>query len=411
MVVKIRTGKKIAGVVYYNEDKVLEGKTVLLAANCFAADPQELTVQMKINRFQHLTKLNERAKTNALHISLNFHKKDCLNEEKMIQIAHQYMEGIGFGQQPYLIYAHQDAHHPHLHIATTNIQADGSRISLHDIGKNVSEPLRKELEQRYGLIVAEGREPAHQIEKPSLKQLEYGEKALKKSLSNLTRAVRAQYIYSGLNEFNAILKRYNAIAIPGTTGSRMEANRGLLYAVLDNNGKPVGVPIKASALNGKPILRNLEQDFLQKATLKTKLKPGIRHKLDMLLAGGVKSMADFQHRLSKTNIDLILSRTAEGRVFGMTYIDHDSKAVMKGSELGKAYSALGIASRLQPSGMPSQKMTTTLETINQQNHESALEQTGLDISALYQTDYAQPVSPLLKRKKKKKRFMGREAQR
>ncbi|RBQ11558.1 relaxase/mobilization nuclease domain-containing protein [Pedobacter miscanthi] len=411
MVVKIRTGKKIAGVVYYNEDKVSEGKAVLLAANCFAADPQELTISMKINRFHQLTRLNERAKTNALHISLNFHKKDEWNEEKMVEIARKYMEGIGFGDQPYLLYAHSDAHHPHLHIATTNIQADGSRISLHNIGRNVSESVRKSLEQSYGLIVAEGREPVHQIGKQSLKQFEYGDKALKKSLSNLTRAVRAQYAYSNLHDFIAILKTYQVIAIPGTAGSRMEANKGLLYVALDNTGKPIGVPIKASALNGEPVLRNLEQDFIQKHGIKTKLKPEISNKLDILLAAGVRSIADFQHRLSKINIDLVLSRTAEGKIFGMTYIDHDCKAVFKGSELGKAYSAMGIASRLQPDQIVAQNTSVVLGAGDPFTPRSVQEQTGIDISPLYQTDYGQPVSPLLKRRKKKKRFMGRDIQR
>ncbi|MGN7986033.1 relaxase/mobilization nuclease domain-containing protein [Pedobacter sp. 22226] len=410
MVVKIRTGKKIAGVVYYNEDKVAEGKAILLAANCFATDPQELTIGMKINRFQKLTRLNERTKTNAVHISLNFHRKDELNPEDMVQIAHRYMEGIGFDQQPYLIYAHKDAHHPHLHIATTNIQSDGSRISLHDIGKKISEPVRRSIEQEFGLTIAEGQKASNKIEKiPALKQLKYGEKAVKKALSGIVRAVKEGYAYSSFSEFNAILKTYNATAIPGMAGSRMEENKGLLYAILDKKGTAIGVPIKASSMAGKPILRDLEQDFVQKSELKTRLKPSIKNKLDMLLAKGVNSMADFQHKLSKMNIDLVLSRTAEGKVFGMTYIDHDCRVVIKGSELGKAYSALGIASRLQPNRIRGQK--TGVHTLGQQNHKTTYEENGIDVSPLYQAGYEPPVSRLLKRRKKKKRFMGREQQR
>ena len=40
------------------------------------------------------------------------------------------MQGIGFGNQPYLVYQHHDAGHPHIHMVTANIQADGQRIKM-----------------------------------------------------------------------------------------------------------------------------------------------------------------------------------------------------------------------------------------------------------------------------------------
>jgi uncharacterized protein YijF (DUF1287 family) len=53
------------------------------------------------------------------------------------------MEKIGFGEQPYLIYKHEDAGHPHIHIVSTTIKADGSRINTHNIGRNQSEKQEK----------------------------------------------------------------------------------------------------------------------------------------------------------------------------------------------------------------------------------------------------------------------------
>ena len=53
---------------------------------------------------------------------------DKLSKEKLKEIANEYMQKIGFGEQPYLLYQHHDAGHPHIHIVTTNIKADGKRI-------------------------------------------------------------------------------------------------------------------------------------------------------------------------------------------------------------------------------------------------------------------------------------------
>ncbi|WP_370583478.1 relaxase/mobilization nuclease domain-containing protein [Pedobacter sp. ASV12] len=59
------------------------------------------------------------------HISLNFEASEKIDNTKMQQIAIAYMELIGFGDQPYLVYRHNDIAHQHTHIATTSIQRDG----------------------------------------------------------------------------------------------------------------------------------------------------------------------------------------------------------------------------------------------------------------------------------------------
>ena len=57
------------------------------------------------------------------------------------------MEKIGFGEQPYLTYQHFDAGHPHIHIVSVKVRADGSRIDTQNIGRNQSEKARKEIEE------------------------------------------------------------------------------------------------------------------------------------------------------------------------------------------------------------------------------------------------------------------------
>jgi hypothetical protein len=157
MVCKVRCGKSVRGALNYNENKVKEGKAECIGAVNFVGEAQHLRFFEKLARFQNLIEGNTRAKTNTLHISLNFDVGETLSQNKLNQIAASYMDKIGFGGQPYLVYQHHDAAHPHLHIVTTNIQEDGRRIGTHNLGKNQSEVARKEIEVQFGLIKAQSK--------------------------------------------------------------------------------------------------------------------------------------------------------------------------------------------------------------------------------------------------------------
>ncbi|WP_052265901.1 relaxase/mobilization nuclease domain-containing protein [Pedobacter kyungheensis] len=411
MVARIVTGKKVAGIVRYNEDKVSRGEALLLMGSGFAAEVSALSTPMKINRFLNLTRLNAAVKTNALHISLNFHRKDSIDEYRLCMIAREYMEGIGFGNQPYLVYQHMDVHHPHIHIVSTNIRPDGSRIDVHGIGYRLSEPVRKTIEQKYELIVAQGRTEKQQIEKVAIpRQVIYGQKATRKSLSRLVRAVREHYVYGSFAEFNMILKSFNVIALPGTAGSRMEQCKGLLYAVLNDQEQPTGVPIKASALSGQPILRHLEKDFELKGELKKSLRAGVKEKIDQQLARGVSSFNQFQQRLFTVNIEMVVARSTEGKVFGISYIDHGSKTIFKGSALGKDYAATALMARFgrglaATSGAHRDKYPAFTQHVG-----NAADGTTLtaDMAFLLEPVREPALVSVGKRKKKKRRSMERE---
>ena len=58
--------------LHYNENKVAAGEATLLLASGFAGDVGRFSLEQKLQRFQHLTMLNSRVKTNAVHITLNF---------------------------------------------------------------------------------------------------------------------------------------------------------------------------------------------------------------------------------------------------------------------------------------------------------------------------------------------------
>ena len=118
-------------ILYYNEHKVEKSEAHLILASGFAGDAEKLNREQKLNRIFHLLRLKPNVKTNAVHITLNFHSSEKLGNEKLQQIGMAYMERIGFGDQPFLAYRHLDAAHTHIHLVTTNITAQGQRIDLH----------------------------------------------------------------------------------------------------------------------------------------------------------------------------------------------------------------------------------------------------------------------------------------
>ena len=200
MVTRITTPKSILRALNYNEQKIRKGQAELLYASNYLKDTEQLNFHDKLKRFTDLISLNERAKTNTLHISLNFHKDDGLVKEKLIEIADEYMNSIGFGQQPFLVYQHHDAGHPHLHIVTTNIQQNGKRIDTFNIGRNQSEIARKMLEQKYRLVVAQGRRIAKEEIRPVSQRITYGKAETKRSVENVLAHVLNTYKYGSLAE-------------------------------------------------------------------------------------------------------------------------------------------------------------------------------------------------------------------
>lgn len=349
MVAKITSGKTIRGVLNYNEKKVEGGDAELIYASKFLKEPEELTYTQKLDRFLKLMQQNERTKTNAVHISLNFDKADQLDQLQLQQIAEAYMEKIGFGDQPFLVYQHFDAAHKHIHIVTTNIEEGGNRISLNDIGKNQSEKARKEIEIDFNITKAESKKISddYYLKPITLEKLTYGQAETKEAISNTVREVVRSYKYTSLAELNAALRQFNVVADPGEPGTLKNDKKGLSYSILDKNGNKIGVPIKASKIYGRPILSNLEKKFDSNRAIREDFKNRLQFVLDKALANpDITTKQDFATALREKNVQVVWRANAEGRVYGVTYVDNATRAVFNGSDLGKAYSANAINERL-----------------------------------------------------------------
>jgi hypothetical protein len=406
MVAKVISGKNIRGLLNYNENKVSEGVAHCIAASGFGCGPQGLTFSDKLNRFRKVTALNQKVRTNAIHISLNFDVTEKLNNEQLSTIASDYMTRIGFGEQPYLVYRHADAAHPHVHIITTNVRTDGNRIDIHNIGRNQSEKARKEIEVAYGLVRAESRKKKRELEPVQLERAIYGKSETKRSISNVVRVVTRSYKYTSLPELNAILRQFNVVADRGAEGTQMHKKKGLLYSLLDEKGKKTGVPIKASAIYDKPILVNLEKRFKLNEVLRKPFRAGMKTTIDQVLKKPL-SKDEFVKSLANRGVFVLFRENEEGRVYGVTFVDNRNKVVFNGSDLGKAYGAKAILDQL------SQAPGATSSGTQSQVHPAEVQHTPevdlhinellKDMTTAQAYDFTSPEAAMKKRRKKSKR--------
>jgi hypothetical protein len=292
---------------------------------------------------------------NSVHISLNFDPAEKLDKELLRAISQSYMEQIGFGDQPYLVYQHHDAGHPHVHILTTNITGEGKRIDMNNIGRTLSEKARQNIDREFKLISPESKKLtlalAHkQLDETwswndlRLPRVRYGKTPTKAGIQKVVAYVMNEYKYTSLPEFNAVLRLYNIVADRGEKDSLMYKNGGLVYRVLDELGNKIGTPIKASEFYNKPTLKNLEKKFSINEELRVPRARHIKLQVDWAIKRN-PNLANVINDLHKESISLIARQNAEGRIYGMTYVDLKNHVVFNGSDLGKEYSANAIMER------------------------------------------------------------------
>jgi hypothetical protein len=347
MVAVIRSSSSLRNCLNYNEQKVKAGLAKCLEAAYYPMDAEDMTFYQKLARLEKLTELNQRTKVNSVHISLNFDPSEKLRDDQLREISEVYLEKIGFGGQPYLLYQHWDAGHPHIHLVTTNIKPDGKAINLHNLARNQSEKARKEIEISFGLVKAEDSSQREHFRLKPVKvaRVLYGKMETKRAIAGVLNSVLKSYKFTSLPELNAVLGLYHVTADAGGEHSRLREHEGLLYRVLDERGNKVGVPIKASDFSSKPTLKNIREKFAVNDEARADFRGRVRNAVDLALLRDGLDLKGLQDALKMDGIDLVIRQNADGIIYGLTYVDHVKKTVFNGSDLGRAYSAPAILER------------------------------------------------------------------
>ena len=337
MIAKINTGSSLYGALAYNQEKVDEKLGKVLASNlvCEPTDGRFSVLACATN-FARWMPSPEHLPTKkpVIHISLNPHPEDKLTDNQLADIGREYMERLGYGSQPYLIFKHEDIGREHIHIVSLRVDCDGKLIK-NSFEHKRSKEITELLERKYGLIPAEGQ---MQQEPWKLTPVDSAQGNLKKQISAVIKPLVNTYKFQTLGEYRALLSLYN-IGLEEVKGEmRGKSYRGLVYAALDKDGNKVGTPLKSS-LFGKAVgYDNLEKQMVKSGE---QIKQhGYRERTRAAVSDIVNtshSESELRKKLQTENIDLVLRHNDLGRIYGVTFIDHENRCVFNGSRLEKSF--------------------------------------------------------------------------
>ena len=337
MVAKISVGKSLYGALAYNGEKINEAKGRLLATNkIFNDGTGTVDINRAMNDFRSYMPEHTKVEKPVLHISLNPHPDDMLTDTELQDIAREYLEKLGYGNQPYLIFKHEDIDRHHLHIVTVNVDENGRRLNQ-DFLYRRSNRIRKELEQKYGLHPAERKNL--RLDNP-LSKVDASAGDVKKQVGNTVKALNRQYRFQTMGEYRALLSLYN-ITVEETQGNvRGREYHGLVYSVTDDMGNKVGNPFKSSLFGKSVGYEGVQKQFARsKQQIKERKLADITGRTVLSVLESTYDKDKFVSQLKEKGIDTVLRYTEEGRIYGATFIDHRTGCVLNGSRMGKELSA------------------------------------------------------------------------
>ena len=332
MVAKISIGSSLYGALSYNGEKMNKEQGRVLGANkiILPADGQ-IDIARMVENFNAFMPKTGKTQKPVLHISLNPHPDDRLTEQQYEILAREYLEKLGFGEQPFIIYKHEDIDRHHIHIVTVNVNEQGKRLNQDFLFRR-SKKITTELEEKYNLHRAQREKITPDM--PIKKVDPSGD--IKRQVANTVKMVGMRYKFQTMGEYNAVLSLYN-IRCEQTDG-RVNGREyhGLVYFATDDEGKVIANPFKASRL-GKFASRTAVEGRFERAKDKIDVAPTRNRVADVLTRATDK--ADFTAKLKGCGIDVVFRYTDEERIYGVTFIDHNTMTVLNGSRLGKQFSA------------------------------------------------------------------------
>ena len=361
MVAKISIGKSLYGALAYNGEKINEAKGRLLATNRIYNDGTgTVNIGKAMEGFLTFMPPVVKTKNPVLHISLNPHPDDVLTDTELQDIAREYLEKMGYGNQPYLIFKHEDIDRHHLHIVTVNVGENGKRLNQAYLYRR-SERVRKELEQKYGLHPAERKNA--RMENP-LHKVDVSASNVKRQVGNVVKAVNRQYRFQTMGEYRALLSLYNMTVEEAHGNVRGREYHGLVYSVTDDKGNKVGNPFKSSLFGKSVGYEAVQKKFARsKQEIKERKLADRTKRTVLFVLEGTYDKEKFVATLKGKGIDTVLRYTEEGRIYGATFIDHRTGCVLNGSRMGKELSANALQEHftLPYAGQPPIPLSVTVE--------------------------------------------------
>ena len=340
MVANIRSGSSPGGALHYNKEKGDKDEAEVLFWQKMLEPFDKhgrLDVDACMESFWPYLEANRRTTNTVFHASLNPSPEDKLTDDQLRDIAQEYMERMGYGNQPYIVFKHKDISREHLHLVSLRVDEQGRKIiDSHEYDRSMS--VLRELERKYDLHPSiKGEE---QTDTPDLRKVNYKAGNVKQQISSVIRSCLRNYKCSSYGEFRTLLELFN-VSVEERTGTIDGRNyAGIVYDALTDDGYGTGTPIKSSKI-GKDVGYKALQRYYENSKMKLK-EDGNLARLRQTVRDTMSphnTRDEFRQLLKADGIDTIFRINPVGRIYGVTFIDHNAGIVANGSVLGKEFSA------------------------------------------------------------------------
>ena len=336
MIAKISSTENLGGALGYNFKKVQHNEAAVLCVNELRKG-FDGTFQMDKVLADMQKAIPEQCKTKktVFHCSLNPHPDEKLSDERLTQIAKEYMEALGYGKQPYIVFKHNDIAREHIHIVSLRVDSQGRKINDRYEGRR-SKKITDALEKKYNLI------PSSKVSEritTEISKVNIVQGNIKEQVANTVRSAMKHYTFCSLGELNAVLRKYNLAVEEVKTEYRGKRYDGLVYVPTDDNGNKVSTPIHASDI-GRGVGYAAIQNKMQKSKEAVKpLIPSVRRKVLEVMRTSPSTEERLRQRLEEQGLRVVIRENENGRIYGITFIDDERGIALNGSRLGKGYAA------------------------------------------------------------------------
>ena len=352
MVAKINVGNSLYGALAYNGEKINEGQGRLLATHkIFDEGTGHLDIRQAVEDFTRYLPEQVRTAKPVVHISLNPHPDDRLTDTELTAIAEEYLARLGYGDQPYAVFKHEDIDRHHLHIVTLAVDEAGRKIGDSFIRRR-SKNITRALEQQYGLHPAERK---RQTQTEPLRAVDAAAGDVKRQVGNVLKGISGRYSFQTLGEYRALLSLYNLTVEECRGEVRGREYRGFVYSATDGKGGKIGTPLKASRFGKRYGYEAFERwCAVSKEQIKERKLADITKATAFAALRRTKDRAEFIALMKAKGVDVVLRETDTGRIYGATFIDHRTGFVLNGSRLSKELSANALQEHFAPpaAGVP-----------------------------------------------------------
>lgn len=336
MIAKISATENLGGALGYNFKKVQHNEASVLCVNELREGfDGTYRIDKVLRDMQALIPEKCRTKKTVFHCSLNPHPDEKLSNEQLTQIAKEYMEVLGYGKQPYIVFKHNDISREHIHIVSLRVDSRGRKIN-DKFEKRRSKKITDALERKFGLI------PSSKVTDKAMKEtpkIDTTQRNIKEQVASALRTILKHYRFCSLGELNAILSKYNLAVEEVKTEFRGKKYDGLVYVPTNDKGNKISTPINASDI-GRGVGYTAIQNRIQKSKQTSKpLIPTIRNKVLQTMRTSPNTEKELRQRLEEQGLRVIIRKNESGRIYGITFIDDKEGIALNGSRLGKGYAA------------------------------------------------------------------------